>query len=61
MKLSGKKALVIAAGQGIGRAIAEAFRDEGAEVLGATLHPEKLQDVVPAVHLDARDRGTSSP
>ncbi len=56
MKLKGKKALVIAAGQGIGRAIAEAFRDEGAEVLGATLHPEKLQGVVPAVRLDARDR-----
>ena len=56
MKLKGKKALVIAAGQGIGRAIAEAFQREGAEVLGATLHPEKLQGVVPAVRLDARDK-----
>ncbi|WP_105317127.1 SDR family oxidoreductase [Thermus tenuipuniceus] len=56
MKLLGKKALVIAAGQGIGRAIAIAFREEGAEVLGATLHPEKLKGVVPAVKLDARDR-----
>ncbi|GAA6743281.1 SDR family oxidoreductase [Thermus antranikianii] len=56
MKLKGKKALVIAAGQGIGRAIAIAFRDEGAEVLGATLHPEKLQGVVPAVHLDATNK-----
>jgi 2-keto-3-deoxy-L-fuconate dehydrogenase len=56
MKLAGKKALVIAAGQGIGRSIAEAFQKEGAEVLGATLHPEKLQGVVPAVHLDARNR-----
>lgn len=55
MKLKGKKALVIAAGQGIGRAIAEAFQREGAEVLGATLHPEKLQGW-PAVRLDARDK-----
>jgi 2-keto-3-deoxy-L-fuconate dehydrogenase len=56
VRLKGKRALVIAAGQGIGRAIAEAFSREGAEVLGATLHPEKLQGVVPAVRLDARDR-----
>lgn len=48
--------MVIAAGQGIGRAIAEASQREGAEVLGATLHPEKLQGVVPAVRLDARDK-----
>ncbi|BDG16381.1 MULTISPECIES: SDR family oxidoreductase [Thermus] len=56
MRLKGKKALVIAAGQGIGRAIAEAFQREGAEVLAATLHPEKLAGVVPAVRLDARDK-----
>ena len=56
MKLKGKKVLVIAAGPGLGRAIAEAFQREGAEVLGATLHPEKLQGVVPAVRLDARDK-----
>lgn len=56
MRLKGKKALVIASGQGIGRAIAVAFRNEGAEVLGATLHPEKLQGIIPAVRLDARDR-----
>jgi len=55
-KLNGKKALVIAAGQGIGRAIARAFQKEGAEVLAATLHPEKLQAVCPAVALDARDK-----
>jgi len=56
MRLKGKKALVIAAGQGFGRAIAEAFQREGAEVLAATLHPEKLAGVVPAVRLDARDK-----
>ncbi|MBO1437651.1 SDR family oxidoreductase [Meiothermus sp. CFH 77666] len=55
-KLSGKRALVIAAGQGIGRAIVKAFVDEGAEVTAATLHPEKLEGVCRAVQLDARDR-----
>ncbi|MDW8482109.1 MAG: SDR family oxidoreductase [Meiothermus sp.] len=55
-RLRGKKALIIAAGQGIGRAVAEAFQREGADVLAATLHPEKLQGVCPAVLLDARDR-----
>lgn len=32
-RLAGKKALITAAGQGIGRASAELFRDEGAEVI----------------------------
>ncbi len=55
-KLQGKHALIIAAGQGIGRAIAEAFQREGAIVLAATLHPEKLAGIVPAIRLDARDK-----
>ncbi|MBS3933749.1 MAG: SDR family oxidoreductase [Truepera sp.] len=55
-KLAGKKALIIAAGQGIGRAIVEAFVQQGAEVLAVTLHPEQLAGVCPAVGLDARNR-----
>ncbi|MGO4388232.1 SDR family oxidoreductase [Microvirga sp. 2YAF29] len=42
-RLKGKKALVTAAGQGIGRAIAEAFLREGAKVWAADLDDAKLQ------------------
>ena len=37
MKLKGKKALVTAAGQGIGRSTAELFAENGAEVMHAIL------------------------
>ncbi|MGP9821587.1 SDR family oxidoreductase [Salinarimonas sp. NSM] len=42
-RLDGKVALVTAAGQGIGRAIARAFADEGAVVLATTLNPQELE------------------
>ncbi|MGC2411540.1 MAG: SDR family oxidoreductase [Stellaceae bacterium] len=42
-RLEGKVALVTAAGQGIGRAIAEKFADEGAKVIATDLAPNKLQ------------------
>jgi len=41
-RLQGKTAVVTAAGQGIGRAIAEAFIREGAEVVATDLDPAKL-------------------
>jgi 2-keto-3-deoxy-L-fuconate dehydrogenase len=42
-RLNGKTALVTAAGQGIGRATAEAFIREGATVIATDLKPELLQ------------------
>jgi 2-dehydro-3-deoxy-L-fuconate 4-dehydrogenase len=42
-RLKGKRAFVTAAGQGIGRAIAEAFIAEGAKVIATDLDAEKLK------------------
>jgi 2-keto-3-deoxy-L-fuconate dehydrogenase len=55
-RLKDKLALVTAAGQGIGRAIAEAFIAEGATVIATDLDPAKLQDLAGATaqKLDAR-------
>ncbi len=44
-RLHGKIALVTAAGQGIGRAIAEAFVEEGASVIATDLAEDKLKDL----------------
>src|SRR4029079_14680848 len=49
-RLSGKKAMVTAAGQGIGRAIAEAFGREGARVYASDLDPAKLDGLAQRRH-----------
>lgn len=55
--LSGKRALVTAAGQGIGRASAEAFRDAGASVLATDINEAALDqlDGCDTLRLDATD------
>ena len=47
-RLQGKTAFVTAAGQGIGRAIVEAFVREGAHVIATDLNPRLLDSVVEA-------------
>ncbi|GAA3854347.1 SDR family oxidoreductase [Celeribacter arenosi] len=58
MRLSGKRAFVTAAGQGIGRAIAEAFVREGAQVVASDLDAAKLSglDGAQVMALDVTDR-----
>jgi 2-keto-3-deoxy-L-fuconate dehydrogenase len=55
-RLTDKVALITAAGQGIGRAIAEAFIAEDAKVIATDLQDEKLQSLKAAMHskLDVR-------
>src|SRR6266704_2303518 len=55
-RLQGKVALVTAAGQGIGRAIAEAFVREGAQVIATDVDEKKVQDIKGAkpLKLDVR-------
>jgi 2-keto-3-deoxy-L-fuconate dehydrogenase len=55
-RLRDKLALITAAGQGIGRAIAEAFVAEGARVIASDLEPAKLKGLEGAEHrrLDVR-------
>jgi 2-keto-3-deoxy-L-fuconate dehydrogenase len=48
-RLKGKRAIVIAAAQGIGRAIAERFAHEGAEVTACDIHAERLAELAPLV------------
>ena len=47
-RLAGKTAFVTAAGQGIGRATAEAFRREGARVIAADINAALLADLAQA-------------
>ena len=64
-RLAGKKALVTAAGQGIGRATAEAFAREGASVIATDINPAALAELaaVPGIsarHLDVTDAAAIS-
>ena len=58
-RLAGKRALVTAAGQGIGRATALAFAAEGASVLATDIAADKLSPLADALiatrHLDVTD------
>ena len=59
-RLAGKAALVTAAGQGIGRATAEAFAREGARVIATDINDAALAELsripgITARHLDVRD------
>ena len=56
-RLAGKKALITAAAQGIGRATAELFAQEGAEVYATDINETLLQEIqgVKAIKLDATD------
>ena len=45
MRLAGKTALITAAGQGIGRATAEAFVAEGATVWASDIDGAKVADI----------------
>ncbi|RZM20142.1 MAG: SDR family NAD(P)-dependent oxidoreductase, partial [Sphingomonas sp.] len=51
MRLSGKTAVVTAAAQGIGRATAERFRDEGARVFALDRDAAALQAIEGVEHI----------
>ncbi|MGB0659026.1 MAG: SDR family oxidoreductase [Mangrovicoccus sp.] len=57
MRLTGKTAFITAAGQGIGRAIAEKYAAEGAKVIASDLKGELLDGLeAQTLSLDATDR-----
>ena len=61
MKLEGRVAIVTGAGQGIGRAIAEKLRDEGAGVIVADKNPETAAKTAAAIGGTAHVTDVSDP
>jgi len=60
-RLEGKTALVTAAGQGIGRAIAQRFLEEGAQVVATDVNVALLEDFSGRIeHLDVLDKSAIS-
>ncbi len=59
-RLDSKVAVITAAGQGIGRAIAEAFVREGAHVYATDIDAEKLEGITGAVTLPLDVRSTAA-
>ena len=53
-RLAGKKALVTAAGQGIGRAVAEAFAREGAGVIATDINRDALAELGRVTGIETR-------
>src|SRR5450755_3685569 len=53
-RLAGKTAFITAAGQGIGRATAEAFVREGARVVATDINDELLADVARTLRCETR-------
>ena len=51
MSLTGKLAVVTGASSGIGRAVAQRFRDEGMQVIGVDINEEKLRSIAGIEHL----------
>jgi 2-keto-3-deoxy-L-fuconate dehydrogenase len=60
-RLAGKTALVTAAGQGIGRATAEAFAGEGANVLALDIHEASLAELAKIPGVRARRVDVTDP
>ena len=60
-RLAGKTALVTAAGQGIGRAVAEAFAREGARVVATDINAGALAELARVPGIEARRLDVTDP